>query len=372
MVDAQITTDDIPDLIERAEEHYRRSRLTESAADYDTVLALDPDNLDALEWRGEIAVQLDDYETAADRLGAARRIRGDDAFGEYTNLGLALYELNRADEAVDALWRAIQQDADDLVSHSNLGKALYDQHANGERETAIRIAAEWLSRFPDNPDAQHIGAAISGGTTPNVANSAYVADVFNDYAASFEEKLAELAYRAPVLIEALLTRHMIGAEGGLSILDAGCGTGLLGQCLRPIASRLEGVDLSPGMLKEAEAKSCYDTLAEAELVSFLCERPGRYDLIAAADVLCYFGALEDAAAAFYTALKPTGTLAFSVEATETESYILNESGRYKHSAAYLRHVVEEAGFSILALDDDSLRTEYGVPVEGLILLAQRD
>lgn len=362
----------IVDLIEDAEEHYRRGRLEESAASYDAVLAKDADHLEALEWRGEIAVQLDDYETAAAMLGKARSLRGDTDFAEFTNLGLALYELNRADEAVDALWRAIMRDAEDLVSHSNLGKALYDQVSNGDRETALKIAKDWLHRFPENPDAMHIGAAISGDAAPDVANSAYVADVFNDYAATFEEKLAELEYRAPALLATRLAHNGIGAEGGLRILDAGCGTGLLAPYLRPMAARLDGVDLSPGMLKEASAKKVYDSLAEAELVSFLGDRRASFDVIAAADVLCYFGALAAAADAFAAALVDGGVLAFSVELGDTEGFVLNESGRYKHGASYIRDVLDAAGFRILSLDTDTLRKEYGLPVLGLIVLAVRD
>lgn len=366
--------------IEEAEEHYRQGRLDDSAAAYDIVLSEDPDHLDALEWRGEIAVQQDDYDQAAEHLSRARALRGDDDFAEFTNLGLCYYELNRPDEAVETLWRAIERDAEDLVSHSNLGKALYDQHANGDTAEAIRIAGLWLQAFPDNPDAKHIGAAIGGGTVPDVANAAYVADVFDDYAETFDEKLAELGYRAPALLNELLGKHGIGAaeETGadLTVLDAGCGTGLFGALLRPLAARLEGVDLSPGMLKKAAAKKFYDDLAEAELVAYLAERPGRYDLIAAADVFCYFGALDDALAASRDALRPGGHLTFSVEriadASDTAPFVLNESGRYKHDPDHVKALLKAAGFKIRAHRRAVLRHEYGEPVAGLIVLARKD
>ncbi|WP_425536227.1 methyltransferase domain-containing protein, partial [Chromobacterium vaccinii] len=42
----------------------------------------------------------------------------------------------------------------------------------------------------------------------------------------------------------------------------GCGTGLAGEAVRPYASRLDGVDLSAGMLERASAKGIYDSLDE--------------------------------------------------------------------------------------------------------------
>lgn len=369
-------TGDLDAAIEAAEEFYRRGALEESAAAYERALAIDPDHADALEWRGEIAVQQDDYETAADMLGRARGLRGDDAFAEYTNLGLSLYELGRSAEAVDALVRAVERDGGDLVSHSNLGKALYEYHHKVDAADAARIAAEWLAAFPDNPDARHIGSAISGKAEPVVANAAYVADVFDDYAANFDEKLADLDYKAPQLIAGLLTDELPPCAGRLAVLDAGCGTGLAGTHLKPYARRLEGVDLSPKMLARAEAKQLYDRLEKAEIVSFLDGAGEPYDLITAADVLCYFGALDKAFVAFSHALAPGGWVGFSVERLPADAavaggYRLDASGRYKHAPDYVRGVLEAAGFAVLRFEEAVLRYEYGEPVGGLVALVRK-
>ncbi len=372
--DAAATDADIEDALADAEEHYRQGDLAQSYAAYERVLALDPDHVDALEWCGEIAVQQDDYETAADMLGRARALRGDAAFAEYTNLGLALYELGRAREAVDALVRAVGQDGNDIVSHSNLGKALYEYHHKVDAEDAARIAADWMRRFPENPDARHIGAAVSGHEKPPAANADYVADVFDDYAHNFDEKLADLDYRAPDLLAAMIAGALPPADAAMPVLDAGCGTGLMGRHLRPYASRLDGVDLSGKMLDRATEKAVYDRLEKAELIGFLDDARKGYGLIAAADVLCYFGALDKAFVAFAHALTAEGWLAFSVEKAaddEAEPYRLDPSGRYKHTPGYVREGLEAAGFEIRRLDAEVLRYEYGEPVHGLAVLARK-
>jgi len=363
-------------IIEDAEEHYRQGRLEDAVEAYEKAFILDPDNLEALEWRGELAVQLDDYERAVEVLARARELRGDEAFSEYTNLGLCFYELNQPEAAVEALWRAVRRDASDLVSHSNLGKSLYDLYANGSREEAVIIATEWLRRFPDVPDAQHIGAAISGLAVPETANAAYVEDIFNDYAAIFDEKLSELGYRAPNLILQALAPHLPPPGRNLIALDAGCGTGLCGPLLAPYCQRLDGVDLSPKMLEKAKSKQLYDRLSKAELTHFLNAAPEAYDMIVAADVLCYFGDLSAVADGFRTALVPTGRLGFSVERLDgpdpsDPGYRLDQSGRYKHDPAYVEEVLEQAGLLVIDISHQDLRSEYGEPVGGLVVTAAK-
>jgi predicted TPR repeat methyltransferase len=58
----------------------------------------------------------------------------------------------------------------------------------------------------------------------------------------------------------------------VDVLDLGCGTGLSGQALRPLARRLTGVDLSPAMIDARRTRTVYDVLTVAEITAF----PPRY------------------------------------------------------------------------------------------------
>src|SRR5207245_6254227 len=93
----------------------------------------------------------------------------------------------------------------------------------------------------------------------------------------------------------------------------GCGTGLCGDGFRPLARRLVGVDLSPGMLERARARGCYDELVCEELTAYVRRCEERFDLITAADVFCYFGDLTAVFAATAALLRPGGRFIFSVE-----------------------------------------------------------
>lgn len=60
--------------------------------------------------------------------------------------------------------------------------------------------------------------------------------------------------------------------------------------------------------------------------------------------------------------------AFSVECQDTERYILQDSGRYAHSAEYLRGVASAADFEEVSLTDGVLHLECGEPVQGYLAL----
>ncbi len=157
------------------------------------------------------------------------------------------------------------------------------------------------------------------------------------------------------------------------IADAGCGTGLCADFLRPRAKQLVGVDLSPGMLARARARKKYDQLVEAELSAWLGSQQQAYDLIVSADTLCYFGALEQPLSAAASALRPAGRLVFTVEQAgpTVESYQLESSGRYSHAEPYLRATLAGATLEAIDIRPVVLRRERGHEVSGLLVSAQR-
>jgi predicted TPR repeat methyltransferase len=162
------------------------------------------------------------------------------------------------------------------------------------------------------------------------------------------------------------------AEGSLEVLDAGCGTGLCAGHLRPVAARLTGVDLSPGMLRAARRRKLYDDLVESELTAYLQSAERVFDLVVCADTLCYFGALETVFAAVAKALRPGGHFLFSVEhgpPNDACGFRIQSSGRYSHTTAYVRENLERAGLAVTAIDELVLRQEAGDAVAGLLVEA---
>ena len=216
-------------------------------------------------------------------------------------------------------------------------------------------------------------AAHGAGTS--VPAPAYVEALFDDYAPRFEESLvAKLGYRVPEALAAAIGEAMAarGAERVGRALDLGCGTGLMGEQLRPFADRLEGVDLSAKMLAEARRKGIYDRLEKADLVTFLSGDEGNAGLIVAADVFNYVGALEPALSAASRALMPGGLLGFSLETHAGEdAVLLGTSLRFQHAAEPTLALCRALGLEVVIARPVAMRMDRGVPVEGLIVVAGR-
>ena len=85
-------------------------------------------------------------------------------------------------------------------------------------------------------------------------------EVYDGWADRYDRELLEdWGYTSPQKAVQLLLDAMGSPE--LTVLDAGCGTGLVGVLLKEAGmSSLTGIDYSPGMLAEAEKKGVYDAL----------------------------------------------------------------------------------------------------------------
>ena len=290
-----------------------------------------------------------------------------------TNLGRLLNALERSDEALVVLCEALLLNPGHIKARHALGMTYC---MAGRVQEAAQVYREWLAEEPDSPEARHHLAACSGDAVPERAADAYVEKVFDGFAESFESKLAHLDYRAPQLIGEAVAERLGAPRRALDVLDAGCGTGLCGPLLAPYARRLEGVDLSQGMLAKAGRRQVYDALVKAELTAFLREAgPARYDLIVSADTLCYFGELRGVLDGAVQALRPHGWLIFTLEALPGEGeagFQLHPHGRYSHREAYLREVLAAAGLAIGSLRRDRLRMESAKPVEGWVVSCRKE
>jgi predicted TPR repeat methyltransferase len=74
-------------------------------------------------------------------------------------------------------------------------------------DEAGEIYRRWLLIDPNHPVARHMAAATSGEAAPARAEDHFVSTLFDRAAASFDERLAALGYRAPRLAAELLVLH---------------------------------------------------------------------------------------------------------------------------------------------------------------------
>ncbi|MSP02618.1 MAG: methyltransferase domain-containing protein [Acetobacteraceae bacterium] len=250
----------------------------------------------------------------------------------------------------------------------------------GRHDDAASAYGEALKLSPGDAYVRHLAAAAGIGSSAARAPDDYVRTLFDGYADRFESHLVSLGYRIPGLIR----RHVIDFAAGTDIgpvLDLGCGTGLAAVALSDLdLGPVTGIDLSPRMLEEARAKGLYAELREARLPAALREDTASWNLILAADLLCYFGSLEEMFSAVRARLAPGGRFILSVEELLPDhdgnvagngDWALGRQGRYSHEPSYLVNSAETAGFRCLSLDHETLRFEAGGPVAGLLAVLER-
>jgi predicted TPR repeat methyltransferase len=230
----------------------------------------------------------------------------------------------------------------------------------------LRLAAS------DDMGAEVRLALLGGLPVPPTLPEAYVKTLFDQYATRFESALlGDLDYRAPFQLREAVERLRATPVTGERILDLGCGTGLAGEAFRDRAAWLAGIDLSPGMIAEANRKTIYNELREGEIVAALIGGGAAYDLVVAADVLVYIGDLAPLFRALKSALQPDGLFAFSVQQTDADDFALGAECRYSHSPAYLKRLARETGFEPLTLEATFCRREAGEKVPSLICVFRR-
>jgi len=244
-----------------------------------------------------------------------------------------------------------------------------------EADGALDAAAEaWRTALKLDADDQ-AGATLKLeliGRAPASAKPppAFVEALFDQYAGGFDKSLVEkLGYRVPELLADAIART--GVPRFRHAVDLGCGTGLMGERLRSICDRLEGYDISGEMLRKAEARGIYDRLTKADLHELSLPADGA-DLVTAADVFMYLGALDGIVARVAASLVPDGVFAFSVEKHDgPEPFVLRETRRYAHSRGYVEDVLTGAGLSLVSLDEAVIRQDRSAPVVGFIVVARR-
>ena len=274
-------------------------------------------------------------------------------------LGEALLAAEFLPTAIAELQRALRLDPDLARARALIAEAWLKA---GEADKALEALHEL-----DEPPATMIAAAEAMKTAAR-SDPGYVRHLFDQFSADYDARMiGQLGYAAPQILLDLAEMVMPGREG-LSILDLGCGTGLAGLAFRPLASRLDGVDLSPAMIEKARARGIYDHLDVADLESALLESapvaPGpAYDLILAADTLVYLGDLASVFKAARGRLSPDGFFLFTVEEA-VKGFELGPKRRWRHSETYLRDLARASGLTVAGLVAATPRHEAGQPVPG--------
>jgi predicted TPR repeat methyltransferase len=136
---------------------------------------------------------------------------------------------------------------------------------------------------------------------------------------SFEHSLVnELGYNGYERLRRAFNKAFGGVENVpifKQVVDAGCGTGLVGAEFRNISQYLVGADLSPSIIEEAKKArpNLYNETKVGDVAEIFISMKNSISLIIAADSYIYFGDLAPLFSSMETGLVTGGFVAFTLE-----------------------------------------------------------
>lgn len=366
-----------------------QNKITEAKINFEKALIYNPNSLPALINLGNIETNFGNFEFAekhykkaldlapkelnahanyANMLYLSKRLP--EALEEYrkaviinpnvaeisNNLGIILKDLEEYEEALGLFFNALLKQPEREEFSINIAETLVLLHRQNP-ENALKIAQNWLKQNSENTFAQHTLASLQG---ENIADSKiYSEKLFDHFADNYELVLQRIGYSLPRSFRNLI----VDVKG--TIVDIGCGSGLIGEAFKTDSTTIIGVDISEKMLEKARIKGCYQELIKSDIGQYLKTKP-QADLIIAADVFVYIGNLDEIIKDCY----PT-KLAFSIEASQnSNNYTLTASGRYQHNPDYIEKLLQTNGYNKIEKHNLVLRKENNQDVNGMIFIAR--
>jgi predicted TPR repeat methyltransferase len=209
---------------------------------------------------------------------------------------------------------------------------------------------------------------------------------------SFEHSLVhELQYNGYERLRRAVDLGLFSGDQKLGIskfpivIDAGCGTGLVGEQFRNISDYLIGVDLSQVILEEAQKlrPNLYDETIVGDVTHVFREKKP-ISLILSADAYIYFGDLFDLFQSMKDGLIEGGYSAFTLENADDDmiqvlsetkpnwKWQLTASGRFAHNYEYVIETGKKHDLHLVYYDRlDAFRYESGKHVNGHVFILQK-
>ncbi|MEW5421961.1 class I SAM-dependent methyltransferase [Amorphus sp. 3PC139-8] len=157
-----------------------------------------------------------------------------------------------------------------------------------------------------NDPAKSLDVVYSAESTADVAKK------YDDWAKRYDTEMATLGYRHPNICLAMLTRYLPRGEG--PVLDAGAGTGLLGEWMDIVGyKQAEALDISEGMLEVARSKNVYSAFHVAALGEKLPMANNSYAAVVAAGVFTVGHVGEEGFDELIRITRPGGILVVTIK-----------------------------------------------------------
>lgn len=349
----------------------KQNLLSRASVHYREVIRLQPNHPTAAYHLGLIYFEEGYFPKALEHL--ARAVELDPANGlarhYLAHAYLAMGEIGLAQISFEQALAWVSTDLQGEIHH-NLA-VLYLRQEN--RNKALYHFEQTLILQPDNETARHMKMAMEGSQASQLAPTAYVASLFDQYAHYYNEHVKEkLHYAVPGLLRSAVGKCLVTRLRTGRILDLGCGTGLCGVYFRDLAMELVGVDLSPKMIEKAQELGAYESLCAMDILDYLVQPSlAPFDIIIAGDVLVYMGDLAGLFQGVAAVLKPEGLFAFTTEQLAHGKYFLQKTGRFSHAASYIHALAKQYHFNVEFEESIVPRLAAGEAIDSQLFVLRR-
>jgi predicted TPR repeat methyltransferase len=357
-----------PGLLELALLLARQNQFKEAVETAEKVATLEPQNLQVLASVIDIAHRAGHTEMAIRHLRRGLElVPGDPQLT--TLLARDLSTIGNHEESI-SLWgtliTATPQNTEALMGR------VHALLAAGKPSQAVADTTALLEIAPGNSVLAYYNA-IAHGQTPSRQPIELSQNLFDGMAEIYDQHTVRgLRYQLPKQVGDQILRMF--PDKKLSVLDLGCGTGLLGVCLGRLDGFLIGVDVSTKMIEQAARHNVYDRFHTVNIHDALHETPDAiYEVITALDVFIYTGDLKETIPNAHRILLPGGYLIFSCEAAPENGpdLALLDANRYAHKRSHVEALCKAAGFVRVDIEDTVLRYENNTPVQGYVVTAHK-
>jgi predicted TPR repeat methyltransferase len=153
------------------------------------------------------------------------------------------------------------------------------------------------------PDGVPLGEWLDRGTS----DAREVADRYDEWAQGYDDDLTSWSYQAPRVVADIVAARRPDAG---SVLDVGCGTGLVGRALRArgLNGQIRGLDISQASLELAEQTGAYDAVEQADLQQRLPLEDDAVDALVCVGVMTYLPEVEALWRELARVVRPGGLL----------------------------------------------------------------
>ena len=353
---------------------------------------------------GNVSRMRGDYETAETKYKEALAIQPN-MIEALNNLAIVYRRLNQTSQAITLYKNAISLSPNFVEANYNLGKSYWDQgqfddakacfqrvleidpnHALasfemgncylnvGDKENAITCFEKYLSLVPrDECGARLKLSYLNAGEMPERQPEQLVKQTYEKKARTWDADVEriDMEFLGPQHIQNAIKQQLPDAAK-LAVLDIGCGTGLCGPFLKPIASTLHGVDLSEHMLAIARDKKHYDRLTCEDILYYLETYGDMYDLVVGSGVLIFFGDLLAMFEAVSRRLNFGGYFIFTLYKSNEANIEIRDNMHFSHSEQYIRLIADQSGLAVTQIEPVVHEYDHEQPQPGFLVILKKD